>query len=101
MHGDSHVPVAARARNVEQTEPFHEERTLFVKKHREALIHLNLKRVALNLTEVRIDRAVECDVRRDAEFSAQAGIRLARDPIPAVRRGPRFAEWIGSARNHL
>ena len=75
VYRDAHIAVAAGSGNVEQAEPFHEEGALLVEEDREALIHLHLKGVALNLTEIGIDGPVECHVGGDA-FQVQVNQRF-------------------------
>src|SRR5262249_19013 len=85
VHGSSHIAVAASAGDVEQTHSFHEERSLFGIKNREALIDLNLERVAFYLAEVRVDRGVKGDIRGDAVLGAQSEVLLLIDRFPLIR----------------
>ncbi len=61
VDGRTHAGVVAGARQVEQPEPFHEERPLFAEKHREPLIHFHFKGVAFNLAEIGVDGGIERD----------------------------------------
>ena len=64
------------ARDVEEAHAFHEERPLLGKEDREALVDLDLERVAFDLAEVGIDGGVERHARGDAELAARADVRV-------------------------
>src|SRR5262245_40481213 len=101
VDGNAHVAVATGSGDVGETEAFHEERALLVEEHRKALIDLHLKRIALDLAEVGVDRSIERDVRGNAELSAESRIRLAGNAVPALRCRAGFADWISGAWNHF
>ena len=65
----SHRRIAAGSGNIEQAHPFHEERALFAEEDRKTLVHLDFKRVAFDLAEIRVDRRIECDRRRRPYFT--------------------------------
>ena len=46
-----------------------EERPLFGEENWESLVSRDYQLIGLDLSKVGIDREIECDVRRDAEFS--------------------------------
>ena len=86
----------AVAGEVEDAGAFHEERTLLGEEDREALVDLDLERVALDLTEVGIDRRVEGDRRRQAPLHADAEIAAGcrHAPVAGASRAPgRARTW--------
>ena len=101
VHGGAHVAVAAGAGDVEQAHALHEERPLLREEHREALVDLDLERVALDLAEVGIDRAVERDAGRDAELAAGADVVLVVGRAPRVRGLALLIDAVGDARQQL
>ena len=61
---------------VEDVDAFEEERPLFRKENWESLVRSDHQLIGLDLSEVRIDREIERDVRRNAEFSRQPRIEF-------------------------
>ena len=92
------VPLSSEREN---SRAFHEERTLLRIERREALVHLDLERVAFNLAEVRVDSRVERDRRRDAVFSAEADVALIVRAAPLRRRLTLLVARIGRRRDHF
>src|SRR5207244_10082363 len=73
-----------RAGEREDAGAFHEERSLLRIEHREALVDLHLKRIALHLTEIRMYRGVEGDRLRQANLRAEAESGRVASPGPAT-----------------
>ena len=90
--GPQRVVAATCARQREDPGAFHEERALLSKEHREALIDLDLERVAFDLAEVGVDGRIQCNRRRQADLGAQPLV------TPAVARSPSRRRFAGSVR---
>jgi hypothetical protein len=102
VDGGVHVAVAAAdAGDVEESCTLHEEGALLREEHREALIHLHLEGVALDLAEIGIDRRVEGDRRRQPELPAEAELAPPIESLPVARGTARLLARVGRARNHF
>lgn len=91
--------VVALSGEREDAGTLHEERTLLGKERREALVDLDLERVALDLAEIRIDRRIERHGRRDAVLAAEADVSLIVCAAPLRRHLPPFSSRIGCRRD--
>ena len=96
-----HRRIAAGSGNVEQAHPFHEERALFAEEDRKTLVHLDFKRVAFDLTEIRVDRRIECDRRRQAVLHADADVSPCPRRIPPRAIGSDLIARERRTRDHL
>src|SRR5262245_12916283 len=96
-----HVAVAAGPSKVEQTHSFHEEWAFLREEDGISLIHLDLKRIAFDLAEIRIDGGVQSDGRRDSVFSAQSERRLIAWAVPTVRGTAKLVYRIRDAGEHF
>ena len=65
-----------RSGNVEDLRPLEEERPQLGIEQREPLVDLDLRKVGLDLREVRVEREVGRQVRREAVLDVQAGLRV-------------------------
>ena len=86
VDGRAHVRIAASARQVEQSETFHEERPFLAEEDRKSIVHFHFERVAFHLAEIRIHRPLERDGRRHAVLDARAELTFRPRIIPR-RRG--------------
>src|SRR5262249_24797729 len=101
MHSCPHIPVADGARNIEEADAFHEEGSLLIIENRKPLVCLNLERITLYLTEVRIDRSIERQRACNSVFCAETHIAFTRCIVPAVQVITCLADVVCHAGDHL
>ncbi len=87
MDAGPHVAIATRARDVEQSHPFHKERSFLGVEDGKSLIHLNLECIAFHLTEVGVDRGVQSDIRSNSVLGAQSRRGFVDKMIPRIGGG--------------
>src|SRR5262249_32743812 len=82
FHGEIRIDDGARmhGRNlrIENVDAFEEERTLFWKEDRKALVRRNDKLVGFNLRKVGIEREIQGHIWSDRVLAGQARIKLDR-----------------------
>ncbi len=102
VDGGTHRVVAAPAsREGENASAFHEERPLLAEEHGEALVHFDLKGVALDLAEVGVDGGIQRDRRGEPDLRAHAEIAAAVGGAPARRRVAQLRAAVGRTRQDL
>ena len=92
---------AAYAREVEEPGALHEEGALLREEHREALVHLDLERIAFDLAEVRVQGRIERDRGRHPDLAAHSDFPVVVERGPPHRRGPLLLPGIRHARDQL
>jgi hypothetical protein len=88
MPGGSHVPIAARSRELEGPHPFRQNRVLPCVEDGIPPVHLNPEGVAFHSAEIRTIRAAERRTGSDAVLNSDARARLGIALPPLDRRLP-------------